>query len=255
MHSIERLISIMKMLRDPEKGCPWDLEQTWKSLLPYTLEETYEVIDAIEHGSETEVADELGDLLFQVVFYAQIASEESRFTFDDIVNRISDKLERRHPHVFADATVSSVEEQSHAWEKLKAEERKEKKAASALDDIGQSLPAILRAYKIQKRVARIGFDWPDIEGVYEKLEEELAEVKQEQQCGDKARLQSEMGDLLFACINLARHLDIDPEVALRETNSRFERRFRDVEQQVQNLSDASLETLEAAWQKAKLKFP
>lgn len=271
--SIEQLLEVMRRLRDPVKGCPWDLEQTWQSLIPYTLEETYEVAEAIELGDSNEVADELGDLLFQIVFYAQIADEEGQFDFTTVCNKISDKLIRRHPHVFADANVSSSAEQTEAWEKQKAKERAEKSAASSsgqaqphsiLAGVSRTLPALTRAAKLQKRAARVGFDWPDIGGVIDKFKEEIAELEAEfaadaeaaTEAAHQARVEHEVGDVLFAAVNLARHAGIDPETALRVANRRFESRFAEVEVLLApqgGVVQASLDEMESAWQQAKLK--
>ncbi|MCW9024423.1 MAG: nucleoside triphosphate pyrophosphohydrolase [Gammaproteobacteria bacterium] len=267
---IEQLLDVMRALRDPEKGCPWDLEQNWRSLIPHTLEEAYEVAEAIEQGDADEVADELGDLLFQIVFYAQIAEENDDFDFDTVCNKISDKLIRRHPHVFADASVNSSAEQTEAWEKQKAKERAEKVGQSGqsgksdnnevvgvLSGVSTALPALTRSMKLQRRAARVGFDWPDISGVMEKFREELEEVEEELAAGgNPKRMEHEIGDVLFAAVNLARHADIDPETALRMANRRFESRFSHVENQMAaqgGFSEATLDEMEAAWQQAKIK--
>ncbi len=257
MNAIDELLEIMQRLRDPRSGCPWDRQQTYRSLVPYTLEEAYEVADAIEQNDLAHLPDELGDLLFQVVFYAQIGKEEGRFDFDAVARHICDKLVRRHPHVFADETVESAEQQTEAWEMHKRREREQKggeQAPGILDGVSLALPALSRAAKLQRRAARVGFDWPDVGDVIAKLHEELAEVQAEIETGHKARQQEEIGDLLFACVNLARHLDVDPETALREASGKFERRFRKVEQALggqAGFATASLEDMEAAWQQAK----
>ena len=257
MTSLDRLLGIMKTLRDPEHGCPWDRQQTFASIAPYTLEETYEVIDAINRADFDDLRGELGDLLFQVVFYAQMAQEEGRFNFDDICNAISDKLERRHPHIFADAQVSDSAEVLVNWEKIKSDERAEKAQHSALDDIPHALPALMRAHKIQKRCSHVGFDWTTIGPVLDKVHEEIDEVMHEAQQSvvDGEKLEEEIGDLLFATVNLSRHLGSKAETALQKANDKFERRFREVEAIIaaQGLSmpGATLEQMEAAWQQVK----
>ncbi|NOZ37880.1 MAG: nucleoside triphosphate pyrophosphohydrolase [Gammaproteobacteria bacterium] len=255
---IDELLDIMQRLRDPASGCPWDQQQTFQSLIPHTLEEAYEVAEAIEMGAVDELADELGDLLFQVVFYARIAEEEGLFDFARICRTISDKLIRRHPHVFAGEKVASVAEQSEAWERLKAGERAEKSVTEKnriLDGVSSALPALTRALKLQKRAARVGFDWPDIQGVLAKVEEEIAEVEAELEEPVAAdRMQHEIGDLLFAVVNLARHTGMDPETSLRQANRRFESRFAHVEDVLDGadgFAQASLDQMEAAWQDAK----
>lgn len=255
MNQIDRLLKIMQQLRDPQNGCPWDQAQTYKSIVPHTLEEAYEVVDTIEREQYDELKDELGDLLFQVVFYAQIASEEQRFNFDDIARGISEKLQRRHPHVFADVTLAGVDEQTQHWETLKQQEREAKTETvlSALDGIARALPATTLAQKLQKRAARVGFDWPDWHGVCDKVQEELAELQSA--WDDEQQRLDEMGDLLFACINLARHAGVDAETALRAANRKFERRFRYMEQQLlgqgQPLQQLDADSMEEAWQAAK----
>ena len=248
----------MQRLRDPASGCPWDQQQSFASLVPHTLEEAYEVAEAIEKGERDALADELGDLLFQVVFYARIGEEEGSFDFDQICRRISAKLIRRHPHVFAHEQVASVAEQSEAWERHKARERAEKSASGesgALDGVSHALPALTRALKLQKRAARVGFDWPDIQGVVAKMHEEMAEVEVElAEPVEPDCLQHEIGDLLFAVVNLARHSGMDPETALRTANRRFESRFAHVEECLNaqgGVAQASLDEMEAAWQAAK----
>ena len=257
MTSLDRLLGIMKTLRDPEHGCPWDREQTFATIAPYTLEETYEVIDAINRADFDDLRGELGDLLFQVVFYAQMAQEEGRFDFNDICNAISDKLERRHPHIFADATAGSSAEVLVNWEQIKSEERADKAQHSALDDIPAALPALMRAHKIQKRCSNVGFDWTTLGPVLDKVYEEIDEVMHEakQAVIDEDKLEEEIGDLLFATVNLSRHLGKKAETALQKANTKFERRFRQVEQIIaaQGLSmpQATLEQMEAAWQQVK----
>ena len=256
---IQRLLDIMAQLRNPEGGCPWDLEQTYRTIVPHTIEEAYEVADAIERDDYAELQDELGDLLFQVVFYAQLAKEEKRFGFDDIVQSICDKLERRHPHVFADKQVADSDEQTRHWEQLKADERKAKaeqsRPHSVLDGIAHTLPAVTVAHKLQKRAAQIGFDWPDEQGVMDKVSEELTEIRQA--WVEPAKREEEIGDLLFTCVNLARHAGVDAETALRQANRKFEARFRAMEQQLDNsakgLVQASAAEMEAAWENIKLE--
>jgi len=271
--AIDRLIAIMTMLRDKQHGCPWDLEQTIKSLLPYTLEEVYEVADAIENNDLVELEDELGDLLFQVIFYAQIAKEQGAFDFQDIATAISDKLVRRHPHVFPAGDVEqfgipqdiSAQQVVVNWEAIKEIEREEKrkkggsaaveKNESILDDVPRALPAMERARKLQKRAAQVGFDWAEIAPVLNKLKEEVAEFEEALASGDHERMSDELGDVLFATINLARHSKIEPEVALRSTNRRFELRFKWMEvalsKQGKVFKDANLEELDALWDQAK----
>lgn len=254
---IQRLLDIMQQLRKPDGGCPWDLQQTYRSIVPHTIEEAYEVADAIERDAFADLQDELGDLLFQVVFYAQLATEERRFGFADIVQSICDKLERRHPHVFGDTQVDDAAEQTRHWEQLKADERKARvergKSHSALDDIAHTLPAVSVAHKLQKRAARVGFDWPDEHGVFDKVAEELQEVRQA--WPDPTARAEELGDLLFSCVNLARHAGVDSETVLRQANRKFEARFRSMEQQLVDqgtaLPDASTADMEAAWDAAK----
>jgi MazG family protein len=258
MRPIDRLIEIMARLRDPEHGCPWDREQDFASIAPYTIEEAYEVADAIARGDPDSLKDELGDLLFQVVFHARMAEEAGMFAFDDVAAAIADKMERRHPHVFGGAEMDSVAAQNEAWEAHKAAERRNRALAtgvprSVLDDVAQALPALLRADKIQKRAARIGFDWPEPRPVFDKLKEEIAELETElQKPAERRALEDEMGDILFAAANLARKLDIDPEAALRRATAKFERRFRRVETlAAERAAGSDLDSLEALWQQVK----
>lgn len=258
MAAIEQLLEIMRRLRDPLTGCPWDQQQTYRTLVPYTLEEAYEVADAIEQDELEHLPDELGDLLFQVVFYAQIGQEEGRFDFDKVAQSISDKLVRRHPHVFADAEIESAEEQTQAWEEHKRQERDRKASngqASILAGVSLALPALVRAAKLQRRAARVGFDWSDIEGVLAKVREELAELESELQANATSEaLAEELGDLLFSCVNLARHLKIEPEAVLRTANLKFEQRFRHIEAELQSsggIEQATLQEMDAAWEAAK----
>ena len=273
MSNIEKLREIMSTLRHPEHGCPWDREQDFASIVPHTLEEAYEVAEAIENGDMAELRDELGDLLFQVVFYARLAEEQGDFDFDQVVDAIIDKLVRRHPHVFADANIADAEAQTRAWEAQKAEERAAKLAGAGLADnagneskestgtlegVAIALPALTRAVKLQKRAHRVGFDWPDVQPVLDKVLEELNEVKAElTQGGEQARLEEEMGDLLFACTNLARHLQVEPETALRQGNRKFERRFARMEAMAQKadipLSQLDLDAWEDLWSRVKVE--
>jgi ATP diphosphatase len=240
--SLDRLVAIMERLRDPVSGCEWDSIQTFRTIAPYTIEEAYEVADAIERDDMDELADELGVLQLQVVFHAQMAREAGHFSLDDVIARICDKLERRHPHIFGDATTGG----HHLWEQIKAEERAAKPDQSALAGVALALPALERAAKLQKRAARTGFDWPDASGPRAKIDEELVELA-EAAPDDQAE---ELGDLLFAVANLARHLKIDPEDALRQANRKFERRFRAIEN-APDFSALSLDEMEALWQAAK----
>jgi ATP diphosphatase len=258
--NIDRLLEIMARLRDPERGCPWDLEQTFRTIAPHTIEEAYEVADAIEQGDMPALKDELGDLLFQVVFYAQMARERGTFDFDAIAGAICDKMIRRHPHVFGDVTVDSADAMVVRWEDQKAAERDAKaeaegRQASVLDGVTGGLPALTRALKLQKRAARVGFDWTDVADILDKIEEEIGELRHELAEANKGRMQDELGDLLFAVVNLARRLDIDPETALRGTNAKFERRFRRIETLLSEAGrrpeDAGLDDMEALWQQAK----
>ena len=256
MTDLQPLLDIMSRLRDPDSGCPWDQKQTYQSIVPHTLEEAYEVADTIERGDFDELRDELGDLLFQIVFYAQLAKEESRFEFVDVVESICDKLIRRHPHVFADMKFANVEEQTAHWEATKADERQGKETAreqSQLDGVVTGLPALSLARKLQSRAARVGFDWPSEQGVFAKLDEEAQECR-EAWNDDDARSE-ELGDLLFTCVNLSRHADVDPEQALRLANKKFEQRFRIMEslarQKDMPLAELSESQWETLWQQAK----
>ena len=260
-----RLLEIMAHLRDPQSGCPWDKEQSFRTIAPYTIEEAYEVADAIEREDWAALREELGDLLFQVVFYAQMGREKAWFDFADIARDIADKMERRHPHVFGDAPgdsgIETAEDQTRAWENHKAAERGAKAIDiaehSALDGVPLALPALTRAEKLQKRAARVGFDWPEAAQVLDKIEEEIAELRAELKAGSKPgpRTEDELGDLLFALVNLARHLGHDADQALRGTNAKFERRFRFIETELAKAGrrpdQASLDEMEALWQRAK----
>jgi len=240
--SLERLVDIMKRLRDPVGGCEWDSVQTFETIAPFTIEEAYEVADAINRGDMDSLVDELGDLQLQVVFHARMAEEAGHFSLSDVLNRISDKLERRHPHIFGDAAAGG----HHLWEAIKAEERAKHPDKSALAGVAQALPALERAAKLQKRAARTGFDWPDIEGPKAKICEELDEIAE----APPEELEEEVGDLLFAAVNFARHLNIDPEEALRKANRKFEKRFRAIEA-APGFAQMSLDEMEALWVAAK----
>jgi nucleoside triphosphate diphosphatase len=251
---IDRLLAIMARLRDPEGGCPWDKEQDFATIAPYTIEEAYEVADAIERGDMAALQDELGDLLLQVVFHARMAEETGAFAFDDVATAIADKMVRRHPHVFGDAEIRSVAAQNEAWEAHKAAEREAAGGHdSVLDGVALALPALVRAAKLSRRAARIGFDWPDARAVLPKIAEEIAEIEAELD-GDAqpAALEEEVGDLLFAVANLARKLEVEPETALRRATVKFERRFRRVEALAKERGiGADLDALEALWQEVK----
>jgi MazG family protein len=258
--AIERLLGIMARLRDPDGGCPWDLQQDFRSIAPHTIEEAYEVADAIERADLQALCDELGDLLFQVVFHAELARERGAFGFDDVVEAICDKLTRRHPHVFAGATIADAAAQTRVWERLKREERQQRGGDDgALADIPAALPALVRAGKLGSRAADAGFDWPDVAGPRAKVDEELAELDRAADAGDTARLEAELGDLLFSTVNLARHLALDPETALRRANERFARRYRHLEAAlaVRGLQPAAADTalLDELWAAAKAEHP
>jgi MazG family protein len=251
---IDRLLAIMARLRDPERGCPWDREQDFATIAPYTIEEAYEVADAIERADMAALRDELGDLLLQVVFHARMAEEAGLFAFDEVAAAIADKMVRRHPHVFGDAEIASVAAQNEAWEAHKAAEREAAGGVdSVLDGVALALPALLRAAKISRRAARIGFDWPDARGVIGKIAEEIAEIEDAiASGGDPAALEEEVGDLLFAVANLARKLEVEPETALRRATAKFERRFRRVEALARERGiGADLNRLEALWTEVK----
>jgi MazG family protein len=256
--AIDRLLEIMARLRDPERGCPWDREQNFATIAPYTIEEAYEVADAIERGDMMALKDELGDLLLQVVFHARMAEEARLFAFDDVATAISDKMVRRHPHVFGDVEIApridTTAAQNEAWEAHKAKERAAAGGGdSVLDGIALAFPALLRAGKVSRRAARIGFDWPDARAVIPKIAEEIAEVEAEIDSGaDKDRLEDEVGDLLFAAANLARKLDVEPETALRRATAKFEHRFRWVEAMAAERGiGRDLDALETLWKEAK----
>jgi ATP diphosphatase len=262
MQSIQQLLDIMSALRDPDSGCPWDLQQNFQSLIPYTIEEAYEVADAIERNDLNDIKSELGDLLFQIIFYSQLATEQKAFDFNEVAQAISDKLTRRHPHVFADKKIKDAKEQTKEWEKLKHQERKAKAGKNSadlshLDDVSRTLPSLMRAEKLQKRAAREGFDWPDVKGVMAKVYEELNEVQQEldAEVQEQAKLEDEMGDLFFSCINLSRHLGVNAEQSLRKANLKFERRFREVEKKASRkelqINEMTVDELENLWSEVK----
>lgn len=251
-----RLIEIMRALRDPNSGCPWDIEQTFETIAPYTIEEAYEVADAIERKNWSELRGELGDLLLQSVYHTQIATEAGLFNFDDVANDISDKMVARHPHVFGDESRDkSADQQTLDWEKIKAAERAAKKREGVLDDVALGLPALMRAVKLQKRAARVGFDWPDISMVVEKIVEEARELSETREENNHRHLTEEYGDLLFVIANLGRHLNIDPEEALRGANNKFTRRFRFIEAELKKLGkspvESDLDEMDALWDAAK----
>ena len=252
---LDDLLEVMRRLRDPQAGCPWDKEQTFATIAPYAIEEAYEVVDAIARDDMRDFKEELGDLLFQVVFHARMAEEMGLFDFDDVAAGMSEKLIRRHPHVFGDALNRTPEEQHQAWEVQKAEERKAKDKSGVLDDVPVGLPALIRAAKLTKRAARVGFDWPSVHEVIDKLDEETAELKVEIAAGDLDKARAELGDLLFVMANLARKLDIEPEDALRGTNAKFVRRFRSIEAALKTRGktpdQSDLAEMDALWNDAK----
>ena len=262
VYDINDLIRVMERLRDPEHGCPWDIKQDFKSIVPSTLEECYELAHAIEQEDFHHVGEELGDVLFQVIFYAQLGREQGLFSFNEIVNTLVEKLVRRHPHVFAGGDIegvvegdTSVEEVNANWEAIKARERGAREQHGILDDVPVALPALPRAQKLQKRAAGVGFDWPDTAPVVAKLEEELEELRQALEVDDPCAIREEVGDLLFTCVNLSRHLKLDAEATLRESSSKFERRFTEMEQlaaaagtSLESLDDTALDAL---WERSK----
>ena len=256
MTPIDRLNGIMARLRDPDGGCPWDLEQTFATIAAYTIEEAYEVADAIERGDMAELKSELGDLLFQTVFHARMAEEAGLFAFDDVANAMSDKLVRRHPHVFSDeAAKPDAWSQKARWEDIKAEERKAKAQGGVLDDVPVGLPALARAAKLTRRAARVGFDWPSTTEVLDKLDEEVAELKAEITAGDLDKAREELGDLLFVMANLARKLGVEPEDALRGANAKFVRRFAFIEAELakdgRTPEQSDLAEMDGLWDAAK----
>lgn len=255
MKNIEKLLEIMAALRDPDTGCPWDVEQTFETIAPYTVEEAYEVADAIADGDLDGLRDELGDLLLNIVFHAQMAKERDLFDFEDVAGAISEKMTRRHPHVFGTAEERAAGPVDGSWEAIKAGEREGSGDLSALADVTKSLPALKRAQKLGSRASSVGFDWPDLTGVRDKIAEELAEVGEAVGSRDQAHIQEEIGDLLFSVVNLARHLKVDAEQALSDANRKFERRFRSMEAAIvdsdADMSRMSLEDLDQAWRRAK----
>jgi len=258
MAPIEKLLDVMSSLRDPNTGCVWDKQQTYKSIVPHTIEEAYEVAEAIELENYEELKHELGDLLFQVVFYSQIAKEEGRFNFIDVVESISEKMIRRHPHVFSDYRIENVEQQKRLWDEIKRNEKSFGDAtsiSSALDGVNFNQPAVSTARKLQSKAEKVGFDWPDYRGPLDKVNEEIDEVKEAIDSGCKNKMTDELGDLLFAAVNLSRKLGVDPEVALRSTNRKFDMRFKAMEQMARDekseFADLTLEEQEALWIKVK----
>ena len=259
-YSADDLLYLMARLRDPQTGCPWDIKQDYASIAPSTLEEAYEVVDAIEKQDFVHLKEELGDLLFQVIFYSQIGKEENRFDFGGVVSDLVEKLVRRHPHVFPDGTLASKIDNRHTlpadvkerWDAIKQQERDAKGAQGLLADVPVNLPALSRAAKLQKRAATVGFDWTDVQGPIDKVREELEEVEEALSSNDMAAVEEELGDLLFAVVNIARYIKIDPEQALRKANLKFENRFGYIETHLEKpLAAASLEEMEALWVKAK----
>ena len=255
MSSIEKLLEVMASLRDPQTGCPWDIQQDFSTIAPYTIEEAYEVADAIAREDFEGLRDELGDLLLQVVFHARMAEEAGYFAFDDVAGAIADKMLRRHPHVFGSEEERAAGPEDGSWERIKAEERAEHPDESALAGVARALPALKRAQKLGKRASSVGFDWPDTKGVRDKIAEEFDELDAAVGSRDHANIEDEFGDLLFAVVNLARHLDVDPEKALTGANYKFETRFRAMEQSIvstgKSLPDLPLEALEREWLEAK----
>lgn len=255
MESIKKLLEVMQKLRDKDAGCPWDVQQDFASIAPYTIEEAYEVADAIERSDMDDLRDELGDLLFQVVFHARMAEEAGCFDFSDVAASISDKMIRRHPHVFGNDAKRAAGEKAGSWEHIKAVERSGSKDDSALSGVARALPALVRAEKLGKRASRVGFDWPDRSGVRAKIIEELDELEEAVGERQRAGIEEEFGDLLFAVVNLARHLEINAEKALMGANAKFERRFRDMEKSIDNsgnrFRDFNLESLDRRWRAAK----
>jgi len=257
LEQLDRIIDIMRRLRDPETGCPWDVEQDFSTIAPYTIEEAYEVADAVQRGNTDDIRDELGDLLLQVVFQSRIAEEAGLFTLADVARSISDKMVDRHPHVFGDEDRPQVEEQSGRWEAIKAAERASRGKTGVLDDVAAGLPPMLRAMKLQKRAARVGFDWTQMDDIIAKLHEETDELRSEvtREQVNQDRVIDEVGDVLFVAVNLARRAGVDPETALMGCNSKFEQRFRYIENESEkngySIQDMSLDQMEALWQQAK----
>ena len=262
LFSIADLRQLMRRLRDPETGCPWDLKQDFQTILPYTLEEVYEVIDAADNAEYPHLKEELGDLLFQILFLSQLAEEQAYFDFSDVVSQITEKLLKRHPHVFPDGTLQSVRESdadidiqaiTNRWEAMKTIERRARGAPALLDDVPMALPAMSRAIKLQKRAAKAGFDWDDLTDVVAKVREELGELDDAVLSGKPSAVEDEFGDLLFTCMNLARHLGVDPERSLRGANQKFTRRFQEMESQSRDrtLSACSTQQLASLWETVK----
>ena len=263
-YTLSNLLRVMERLRDPQQGCPWDLRQDFDTIVPSTLEECYELAQAIEHGDYPHVAEELGDVLFQVVFYAQLGKERDLFDFDGIVDTLVEKLVRRHPHVFAGGEIEgvvppsergSIDSIKESWESIKEEERAGRSHVGVLDDVPVALPALPRAQKLQKRAARVGFDWSEAGAVVNKLEEEIEELREAMSSGEVAELEDELGDVLFTCVNLARHLGLDAETALRRSSNKFEDRFRHMEsfaaEENRTLAGSSAQELDALWRSVK----
>lgn len=253
---IQRLIDMMARLRNPDGGCPWDLVQTFETIAPYTIEEAYEVADAIERNDMADFKDELGDLLLQVVFLSRIAEESGLFTFEDVAGAVTDKMISRHPHVYGDTKAASAKDvESRIWEEQKDKEKKLKRADSILNDVTRGLPAVMRAQKLQKRAARVGFEWPEAINVLDKLEEEIQELREAIAADDKINIHEEIGDLMFCVVNFGRMLGVDCETSLRDVNSKFERRFKGIEKTLKErnitLEDATLEQMEEIWQDIK----
>ena len=259
--NMSALLNVMAKLRDPENGCPGDIEQTFETISPYTIEEAYEVADAIDRKDNQALREELGDLLLQVVFHAQIASDQNLFEFEDVAQVIAQKMVDRHPHVFSDTTFDSVEEQKAHWESIKQQEREKKShhAVSAVDGVALALPALMRAEKIQKRAARVGFDWDDLTPVLDKLDEELNELRQAAASREKDAIEDELGDLLFSVTNVARHKKVDPELALKRATAKFEARFKYIENAIKadggEVSNTSAEELDRYWRQSKVELP
>lgn len=261
MKELQQLLNIMKALRDPETGCPWDRKQTIDSIKGYTIEETYELIDAIDRDNIDDIKDELGDLLFHVIFYSEMADEKGYFDFESVVKQVNEKLERRHPHVFSDEQISNSEQVKALWEKIKKEERGNKDKSSGqklLDDVAKHMPALQTASRLQKRAASVGFDWDNSEDILDKLDEELKELRDAIKTGDDiTHITEELGDLIFCCVNLARYCRIDSELALRATNDKFIKRFNYIEESLRNnnktLEESTLEEMDALWDEAKVK--
>ena len=251
-----RLLEIMRALRDPDSGCPWDIEQNFKTIAPYTVEEAYEVADAIERENWEDLKNELGDLLLQTVYHTQMAEEDELFNFNDVVNQISEKMIQRHPHVFGNENRNkTASQQVNDWESIKAKERAKKNQTGILDDVALNLPALVRSLKLQKRAARVGFDWPNILQVLEKIEEETKELVEAKELESQEKINEEFGDLMFSIVNLGRHLGVDSEEALKQTNRKFTNRFKFVEDSIRSqgrkIENTTLEEMETLWQQAK----